>query len=72
MQQPGSDVATFPGRQSSGAQVFAGLPGGRLVVVSAVGFNEEKTRAMVSVRCDCKFVAPNLERQTPTATRVLS
>jgi hypothetical protein len=48
-----SHLSTFPGRQSPGTQVFAGLPGGRLVVVSAVGFNEEKTRAMVSVRYDC-------------------
>ena len=50
---PGSYLPKFSVSQSSGSQVFAGLPGGRLVVVSAVGFNEEKTRAMVSVRYDC-------------------
>jgi hypothetical protein len=36
-----------------GSRVFSRFPGGRLIVLSAVGFNRERTRAMVSVQSDC-------------------
>jgi len=36
-----------------GSRVFSRFPGGRLIVLSAVGFNPERTRAMVTVQSDC-------------------
>jgi hypothetical protein len=36
-----------------GAEVFSGLKGGRLVALSAVGFDAAKTRAMVTVQYNC-------------------
>jgi hypothetical protein len=36
-----------------GSRVFSRFPGGRLIVLSAVGFNPERTRAMISVQSDC-------------------
>jgi hypothetical protein len=42
-----------PRSNALGADVFARFPGGRLVALSAVGFNAEKTRAMVAVQADC-------------------
>ena len=47
------DLARFQGRQSPGDEVFSGLKGGRLVALSAVGFNATKTRAMVAVQYNC-------------------
>ena len=41
------------GSNAPGADVFARFPGGRLVAVSAVGFNAQKSRAMVAVQFDC-------------------
>lgn len=45
---PGANI-----EQSPGAVVFGRFPGGRLHAVSAVGFNEQKTRAMVTAQVDC-------------------
>ena len=42
-----------PHSNAPGADVFARFPGGRLVALSAVGFNAEKTRAMVAIQADC-------------------
>ena len=42
-----------PLSNASGADVFARFPGGRLVALSAVGFNTDKTRAMVAIQADC-------------------
>ncbi len=50
MQSVGYDLSKFSGQQSPGAAVFRGLPGGRLIAFSAVGFDEQKTRAMVTVQ----------------------
>jgi hypothetical protein len=36
-----------------GSSVLSRFPGGRLIVLSALGFNPERTRAMVSVQSDC-------------------
>lgn len=58
MQNAGYDLSTFSGRQSPGAEVFSRLKGGRLVALSAVGFNDAKTRAMVTVQYNC---FPSLE-----------
>jgi hypothetical protein len=38
-----------------GSRVFSRFPGGRLIVLSAVGFNRERTREMVSVQSDCRW-----------------
>ena len=53
MQAAGYDLTTFCCSNAPGAEVFNRLPGGKLVAVSAVGFNAEKTRAMVTVQYDC-------------------
>lgn len=62
MRGAGYDLSKFSGQQSPGAQVFRGFPGGRLVAFSAVGFDEQKTRAMVTVQYDC---FPTAENQPP-------
>ena len=62
MRNAGYDVSKFSGQQSPGAQVFRSFPGGRLVAFSAVGFDERKTRAMVTVQYDC---FPTAENQPP-------
>ena len=62
MRNAGYDLSKFSGQQSPGAQVFRGFPGGRLVAFSAVGFDEQKTRAMVTVQYDC---FPTAENQPP-------
>jgi hypothetical protein len=62
MRGAGYDLSKFSGQQSPGAQVFRGFPGGRLVAFSAVGFDEEKTRGMVTVQYDC---FPTAENQPP-------
>ena len=53
MQDAGYDLSKFSGRQSPGAEVFSRLKGGRLVPLSAVGFDAAKTRAMVTVQYNC-------------------
>lgn len=53
MQDAGYDLSKFSGRQSPGAEVFSRLKGGRLVALSAVGFDATKTRAMVTVQYNC-------------------
>jgi hypothetical protein len=50
-------LSKFSASQSSGSQVFAGLPGGRLVVVSAVGFTRRKPARW----CPCDTTASSLE-----------
>jgi hypothetical protein len=62
MRNAGYDLSKFSGQQSPGAQVFRSFPGGRLVAFSAVGFDEQKTRAMVTVQYDC---FPTAENQPP-------
>jgi hypothetical protein len=42
-----------PSTNAPGARVFAHFPGGAVVVLSTVGFNPERTRAMVSVQRNC-------------------
>ena len=45
---PQSGASNHPG-----AEVFARFPGGRLIALSAVGFNADKTRALVAMQYDC-------------------
>jgi hypothetical protein len=54
-----------PRSNAPGADVFARFPGGRLVALSAVGFNAEKTRAMVAIQADC-FPSWTPETEHPT------
>jgi hypothetical protein len=42
-----------PETNAPGARIFLRFPGGAVVVLSAVGFNPERTRAMVSVQRNC-------------------
>jgi len=42
-----------PQTNAPGVKVFSRFPGGHLVVLSAVGFNADRTRAMVAVQHDC-------------------
>jgi hypothetical protein len=53
MQKAGYDLTKFSGRQSPGTEVFSQFRGGRLVALSAVGFNSAKNRAMVTVQYNC-------------------
>ena len=53
MRDAGYNLSKFSGRQSPGAEVFSRLKGGRLVALSAVGFDAAKTRAMVTVQHNC-------------------
>jgi hypothetical protein len=53
MRDAGYDLSKFSGRQSPGAEVFSRLKGGRLVALSAVGFDAARTRAMVTVQYNC-------------------
>lgn len=53
MRDAGYDLSKFSGRQSPGAEVFSRLKGGRLMALSAVGFDATKTRAMVTVQYNC-------------------
>lgn len=62
MRKAGYDLSKFSGQQSPGTEVFRHFPGGRLVAFSVVGFNEQKTRAMVTVQYDC---FPTAENQPP-------
>lgn len=62
MRRAGYDLSKFSGEQSPGRQVFRSFPGGRLIAFSAVGFDESKTRAMVTVQYDC---FPTAENQPP-------
>jgi hypothetical protein len=49
-----------PHTNCPGCAVFASFPGGRLLVLSAIGFNTERTRAIVAVQEDC-ILASNRE-----------
>lgn len=62
MRKAGYDLSKSSGEMSPGAQVFSGFPGGRLVAFSAVGFDQQKTRAMVTVQYNC---FPTAENQPP-------
>lgn len=62
MRNAGYDLSKFSREQSPGSQIFRALPGGGLVAFSAVGFDEQKTRAMVTVQYDC---FPTPENQPP-------
>ena len=42
-----------PGSNGLGLDVFARFPRGRLVALSAVGFNAERTRALVAMQFNC-------------------
>lgn len=53
-----------PQSNGLGADVFARFPGGRLVALSGVGFNGERTRAMVAMQFDC---LPSWEPGTDSA-----
>ena len=53
MQKAGYDLSKFSGKHSPGSEVFARFPGGILLALSVVGFNAEKTRAMVTVQHNC-------------------
>jgi hypothetical protein len=52
-----------PHSNAFGSDVFARFPGGRLVAFSAVGFNPERTRAMVAMQNNC---VPPWEPGTPS------
>jgi len=53
----GYDFAKGTGGHSPGFEVFASFPSGKLLALSAVGFNKEKTLAMVTVQFNC-FPSP--------------
>jgi hypothetical protein len=53
MRGAGYDFSKLPISNSVGSEVFRRFPGGRLFTVSAVGFDSEKTRAMVTLQRDC-------------------
>lgn len=53
LQEGGYDLANPPPTNGPGARVFARFPGGTLLTVSAVGFNPERTRAMVTLQRNC-------------------
>lgn len=53
MEEAGYLSPLSPLTNHAGAKVFARFPGGRLYALSAVGFNAEKTRAMVALQIDC-------------------
>lgn len=50
LQRAGNDGRTIRGGWS---EAYASFPGGELFTVSAVGFNRDKTRAMVTVLYNC-------------------
>ena len=62
MRTAGYDLSTFSGQQSPGADVFRRFPGGKLIAFSAVGFDEQKIRAVLTVQYDC---FPTAENQPP-------
>ena len=64
MQGAGYDFSSLRITGAPGFEVFRRFPGGKLFTVSAVGFNPEKTRAMVTLQADC---FPS-EIQTPNQT----
>ena len=53
MRDAGYDLSKFSGRQPPGAEVFSRLKAGRLVALSAVGFDATKSRVMVTVQYNC-------------------
>jgi hypothetical protein len=53
MQDAGYLDPSEPRSNAPGWKVFSQLPGGRLITLSAVGFNTDRTRAMVTVQYDC-------------------
>lgn len=53
MQDAGYDLNKFSGQNAPGSEVFSRLRGGRLVALSAVGFDSARTRAMVTVQFNC-------------------
>ncbi len=53
MQDAGYDLTKFSGQNAPGSEVFSRLRGGRLVALSAVGFDSARTRAMVTVQFNC-------------------
>ena len=53
-----------PQSNGTGLDVLARFPGGRLVALSAVGFNAERTRAVVAMQYNC---LPSWEPGTPSA-----
>jgi hypothetical protein len=53
MEDAGEDLSKWHGDNTPGAKVFARFPGGRLMALSAVGFNADKTRAIVTIQQDC-------------------
>jgi hypothetical protein len=63
MRGAGYELGKFSGQQSPGSEVFRSFPGGRLLAFSAVGFDERKTRAMVTVQYDC---FPGPENESPS------
>ncbi len=69
MQQAGYDLSKLSGRQAAGSEVFSRLPGGRLVALSAVGFDITKTRAMLAIQFDCFPPRPGGERNEAMCDR---
>jgi hypothetical protein len=53
MEDAGEDLSKWHGDNAPGAKVFARFPGGRLMALSAVGFNADRTRAIVTIQQDC-------------------
>jgi hypothetical protein len=53
MRQAGYDLSDLSQRRSNGIGVFQRLPGGRLIALSAVGFDRTKTRAMLALQDNC-------------------
>jgi hypothetical protein len=68
MRQAGIDLLVL-GANAPGREVFATFPGGRLIAFSAVGFNQQRTRATVALQFDC-FRRPRTGRRTRFANNV--
>lgn len=62
MERAGYDFSNLRISNHTGHEVFARFPGGTLFTVSAVGFNPDKTRAMVLLQRDC---FPSSDSQLP-------
>jgi hypothetical protein len=61
LQQAGYNLSQFSGRQDAGPEVFKHLPGGRLIALSAVGFDMTKTRAMLASQYNCFPSRPGVD-----------
>jgi hypothetical protein len=53
MRAAGYDLSRDAGWQTPGIEIFSRLTGGQLIVLSAIGFNPTRTRAILTVQSNC-------------------